>query len=418
VKVLVVGGGGREHALAWKLKRSPRVAEVIAVPGNAGITELGRVIPLDGGHEALIRLAREEGVDLTVVGPEAPLVSGLVDAFEAAGLRIFGPRQAAARLEGSKRFAKAFMDRYGVPTAHHESFDDSLLAVEHLERVRLPIVVKDSNLAAGKGVTVARTKAEAVQAARNILEAPEGGQIVIEEYLEGQELSLLAFCDGRTMLPMLPVEDYKQAHDGDQGPMTGGMGAVAPVPLDDGVMARLEQEILAPTLRGLQAEGLHYQGVLYFGLMLTPEGPKVLEYNARFGDPETQVLLPLLENDLLELMEAVIEERLTGVTLSWRREFCACVVMASPGYPESYARGRPLLLPEDLPAGWQEDVFIFHAGTSLEEGRLVTSGGRVLNVTARGPSLEAALRRVYTVVETIDFPGALYRKDIGYRIKG
>jgi phosphoribosylamine--glycine ligase len=412
MKVLVIGSGGREHAIAWKLLQSPRVKSIVAVPGNAGLAQLGRCVSLEGGHQTLLKFAEDEGVGLTVVGPEAPLVSGLADVFEGAGLRVFGPGQRAARLEGSKRYAKAFMERYAVPTARHENFDDTLLALEYIERSALPIVVKDSNLAAGKGVTVATTKPEAIQAARNILEAPEGGQIVIEDYLEGLELSLMAFTDGKTMLPMVLAQDYKQAYDGDLGPMTGGMGGVAPAPLlDEGQRARLEEEVLGPTLRGLQAEGLNYKGVLFFGLMVSPDGIKVLEYNVRFGDPEAQVVLPLLETDLLEVMEAVVEERLAGLTLRWSGEHCACVVMAAPGYPGSYPQGVPIGL-KDVP----ENVTVFHAGTRLQGEELVSAGGRVLSVSARAKGLERAVADAYAAVAAIDFPGAHYRKDVGYRL--
>ncbi|MDQ3460134.1 MAG: phosphoribosylamine--glycine ligase [Deinococcota bacterium] len=409
MKVLIVGGGGREHALAWKLAASPGV-EIIAAPGNAGVAALGRCVRLES-PEATLRFAQEEEVGLTVVGPEAPLVAGLVDRFEAAGRRAFGPRRAAARLEGSKRFAKDFMRRHGVPTATFAGFSELSRALAYLREASLPLVVKDSGLAAGKGVTVARTSGEAEAAVRAVLAAP-GGEVVLEEFLEGWELSLLAFCDGKTLLPMLPSQDYKQAEDGDRGPMTGGMGALAPLPLGEGEGSRLRAEVLEPTLRGLQADGLDYRGVLFFGLMMTAAGPKLLEYNARFGDPETQALLPLLETDLLAVMEAVVDGTLAGVTLRWQEAHCACVVMAAPGYPGDYQRDLPITLPHDLPAG----VSLFHAGTALKGGRLVSSGGRVLNVAATASSLEEALAKAYQVAAATGFPGAHYRRDIGYRL--
>lgn len=415
MKVMIVGSGGREHALAWKLAQSPRLSELIAVPGNAGIAQIGRTIAAPLSPQALLEIAVAERVDLTVVGPEAPLVAGVVDLFEAAGKRIFGPRQAAARLEGSKRFAKEFMQRHGIPTARYESFTDSLSAVAYIRQMGAPIVVKDSNLAAGKGVTVAQTTAEAIQAARNILEAPEGGQVVIEAFLSGQEVSLLVFTDGETIRPMLLSQDYKQAYEGDMGPMTGGMGVVAPVPLlSEAQLAQIEREILRPTLDGLQAEGIRYQGVLYVGLMVTEQGAQALEYNVRFGDPEAQAVLPLLETDLLEVIEAVIEGRLHEVELSWRPKVASCVVMAAAGYPGSYVRHLPIRIPAELPEG----VLVFHAGTELYEGALRSNGGRVLGVTALADTLEASLETAYEAVRRIEFPQAHYRRDIGWRLRG
>ncbi|MEJ5337926.1 MAG: phosphoribosylamine--glycine ligase [Thermus sp.] len=410
MKVLVVGSGGREHALLWKAAQSPLVERLYAAPGNAGMAELAELVPWNGEVEALADWALKEGMDLTLVGPEAPLVEGIADAFQERGLKIFGPTQKAAMIEGSKAFAKALMERYGIPTARHRTFQDPLLALEYLEEVGVPIVVKDSGLAAGKGVTVAFDLHTAKQAVANILNRAEGGEVVIEEYLEGEEATVLALTDGKTILPLLPSQDHKRLLDGDQGPMTGGMGAIAPYPMDPATLKAVEERILRPLLEGLEAEGVVYRGVVYAGLMLTKEGPKVLEFNARFGDPEAQALLPLLENDLVELALKVAEGRLAGTRLSWKEGASACVVLAAPGYPESPKKGIPLHLPEP-----PEGVLLFHAGTRREEGRLVSAGGRVLNVVGLGATLEEALERAYGFIPRIGFPGAVYRKDIGAR---
>ncbi|GAA6733860.1 phosphoribosylamine--glycine ligase [Thermus oshimai] len=410
MKVLVVGSGGREHALLWKAAQSPLVERLYAAPGNAGMAELAELVPWNGEVEALADWALKEGMDLTLVGPEAPLVEGIADAFQERGLKIFGPTQKAAMIEGSKAFAKALMERYGIPTARHRTFQDPLLALEYLEEVGVPIVVKDSGLAAGKGVTVAFDLHTAKQAVANILNRAEGGEVVIEEYLEGEEATVLALTDGKTILPLLPSQDHKRLLDGDQGPMTGGMGAIAPYPMDPATLKAVEERILRPLLEGLEAEGVVYRGVVYAGLMLTKEGPKVLEFNARFGDPEAQALLPLLENDLVELALRVAEGRLAGTRLSWKEGASACVVLAAPGYPESPKKGIPLHLPEP-----PEGVLLFHAGTRREEGRLVSAGGRVLNVVGLGATLEEALERAYGFIPRIGFPGAVYRKDIGAR---
>ena len=404
MKVLIVGGGGREHALAWKLAQSPRVREILAAPGNAGISQLARCVDADA-PEALLALAKAEEVDLTVVGPEAPLVAGVVDLFEVAGLRIVGPGREAARLEGSKRFAKAFMFRHNVPTAAYEAFSELSVALEYLEASPLPIVIKDSNLAAGKGVTVARTRQEAHEAVRGVL--TQGGELIIEDFLEGRELSLMLFLDGVSAKPMLLAQDHKRLLEGDTGPMTGGMGTVAPVPLSKVLWAEVMEQVVAPTLRGLEAEGLFYRGILFIGLMVTAAGVRVLEYNVRLGDPETQVVLPLLENDLLSIFEALLDGGLHETTLRWSQESAACVVMAAPGYPSVFEKGVPLDIPE------LDDATVFHAGTAWQDGRLVSSGGRVLGVTAVGARLQAALDKAYDGVTKIGFPGAQYRRDLG-----
>jgi phosphoribosylamine--glycine ligase len=335
-------------------------------------------------------------------------VEGIADAFWERGLKVFGPTQKAAMIEGSKAFAKGLMERYGIPTARYRTFQDPLLALEYLEEVGVPIVIKDSGLAAGKGVTVAFDLYTAKQAVANILNRAEGGEVVIEEYLEGEEATVLALTDGKTVLPLLPSQDHKRLLDGDGGPMTGGMGAVAPYPMDGATLRRVEEEILWPLVRGLEAEGVVYRGVIYAGLMLTREGPKVLEFNARFGDPEAQAVLPLLQSDLVELALKVAEGRLQGTRLSWREGAAACVVLAAPGYPENPRKGIPLHLPEP-----PEGVLVFHAGTRREGGRLVSAGGRVLNVVGLGKDLKEALERAYAFIPRVGFPGAVYRRDIG-----
>ena len=416
MKVMVVGSGGREHALVWKLAQSERITEIVAVPGNAGIAELARCVAAELTPEALLAVAEREDVEFTVIGPEVPLVAGVVDAFTAAGRRIFGPNRAAARLEGSKVFAKAFMARYDVPTAAYRSFtafDEALAYLEtHYPNAEsYPVVVKDSDLAAGKGVTIAHTHGEAVAALEAVLQG--GGEVVLEAFLTGQEVSLLLLTDGDAVKLLPLAQDYKQAFDGDLGPMTGGMGVVAPVPLlSDAQLTEVMETIVTPTLAGLRAEGLSYRGVLFIGLMLTDKGVKVLEYNVRFGDPETQAVLPLLESDLLELLEATAAGRLGEVMPRWSDKASACVVLAAPGYPGGYPTGLPLKLPGTLP----EHIRVFHAGTALGKGGLVSSGGRVLNVVAWAETLPEAVADAYRGVAAVNFPNAHLRRDIGGRL--
>jgi phosphoribosylamine---glycine ligase len=412
MKVLVVGSGGREHALAWKLARSEHVDEILVAPGNGGMRDVARTVEVPLTVDALLQLAKSEAVDFTVVGPEAPLVAGIVDTFEAAGLRIFGPSAKAARLEGSKRFAKEFMARHGIPTAAFKSFRDRAKAHAYLHEVGAPIVVKDSALAAGKGVTVARSVAEAEAAVDAVL-GREGAEVVIEEFLEGQEISLLLFTDGLAYRPMVLAQDYKQAHEGDVGPMTGGMGAVAPAALLSSAQQWLTMtRVVEPTLQALNADGIAYQGILFIGLMMTDDGAKVLEFNVRFGDPETQAVLPLLDNDLLRVLESVVDRRLARLELCWTGRKAACVVMAAPGYPGSYPKGIAIDIPTDL----GPDVTVFHAGTDRVDGHLVSSGGRVLNVVATAGTLEDAVARAYEAADRIRFPGVQMRRDIGGRL--
>ncbi len=417
MKVMVVGSGGREHALVWKLAQPNRVTEILAVPGNAGIAELACCVDAELTPEALLAVAERENIDFTVVGPEVPLVAGVVDVFEAAGRRIFGPNRAAARLEGSKVFAKAFMARHQIPTAAYRSFTELDEARNYLEThypnaESYPVVVKDSDLAAGKGVTVARTRGEAVGALGAVLQ--DGGEVMLEAFLTGQEVSLLLLTDGDTVRPLPLAQDYKQAFDGDLGPMTGGMGVVAPVPLlSDAQFTEVMKTVVTPTLAGLRAEGMSYRGVLFIGLMVTDERVEVLEYNVRFGDPETQAVLPLLKSDLLELLEATAAGRLSEVTPRWSQEASACVVLAAPGYPGGYPTGLPLKLPDTLP----EHIRVFHAGTALGERGLVSSGGRVLNVVAWAETLPEAVADAYRGVAQVDFPSAHLRRDVGGRLK-
>lgn len=413
VKVLVVGSGGREHALAWKLAQSPRAREIVVAPGNAGMESIARSVPCGLAPADLLALARQEQPDLIVIGPEAPLVAGAAEQLEREGHRVFGPNSAAARLEGSKSFAKEFMVRHGIPTAGHRVFADRDQAQAYLRERGAPVVIKDSSLAGGKGVTVATTLPEAEAAVERVFSGG-GGEAVVEEVLRGQEISYLVFTDGRDFCPMPLAQDYKQAEEGDRGAMTGGMGAVAPVSLLSlAEQDSLENSIVRPTLTGLIDEGVEYRGVLYFGLMLTDDGPKLLEYNVRLGDPETQVVLPLLADDLLDVLEAVIDRRLAGTQLHWKPLCAACVVMAAPGYPGAYATGTPLQVFEP-----EERLLAFHAGTSAGPDGLVSNGGRVLGVTALASGVREAVAAAYRGVDRVTFPGAHYRRDIGSRLGG
>lgn len=424
--ILIIGSGGREHALAWTMARSAGVERVYVAPGNGG-TEWahapGRApsanVPLEGGNVAgLLDFARKQQVGLTVVGPEGPLAAGIVDAFQAAGLAIFGPTQAAAQLEASKAFAKAFMDRHDIPTADYGVFTDYETAVDYLATTHWPdgIVVKASGLAAGKGVIVCDSVDEARAALTEMMVEQRfgeaGGTILIEERLSGPELSLLALSDGRTVKPLVPARDHKRIYDHDEGPNTGGMGAYAPPPdVDAALVDELMATVMRPAVAGMAAEDIPYTGVLYAGLMLTAGGPKVLEFNCRFGDPETQAILPLLQSDLAALLAACVDGRLAEIELQMRPGSCATIVMAAPGYPGSYPKGLPISGVETAAA--LEDVIVFHAGTGRRAGKLVTSGGRVLAVSAVAEALPAALDRAYGAVAEIRFKGAQYRRDIG-----
>ncbi|MFO7682771.1 MAG: phosphoribosylamine--glycine ligase [Chloroflexota bacterium] len=417
LSVLVIGSGGREHAMAWKLAQSPLVNEVLIAPGNGGTALVGRNVPI--GPEdvaALVAFAQENGIGLTAVGPEVPLAMGVVDAFQAAGLTVFGPTQAAAQLEASKAFAKDFMQEFGIPTAVSQTFNNFDQAVRALREAPLQdgIVIKASGLAAGKGVVVCDTLDEAETALREIMLdkafGASGDLVLLEERLNGPEVSLLAFCDGKTAVPMLPARDHKRAYDHDEGPNTGGMGVYAPPPdVDDNLIQQIMDNVIQPTVNGMAQRGTPYVGVLYAGIMLTADGPKVLEFNCRFGDPETQVILPMLRSDLAEIMLACVQGRLTADLVQVFPGSAVTVVMASPGYPGSYPQGLPISDLDAVPG----DVTVFHAGTSPQNGQIVTSGGRVLCVTALGDDLETAVSRAYAGVQKIHFDGAHYRTDIG-----
>ncbi len=417
LKVLVVGSGGREHALVWKLAQSPRVAQIFAAPGNAGTAELATNVPIAAADlPALFYFARSNKIDLTIIGPEDPLDLGIVDLFQAERLPIFGPSRAAAQLEASKAFAKTFMQEMGIPTAQFGTFTDYAAAMAYLAAQDGPVVVKASGLAAGKGVIVCEDREAAAAALHQIMLDKEfgsaGDKVIIEERLTGPELSLLAFSDGRTVVPMLPARDHKRVFNGDQGPNTGGMGAFAPPPdIDAAFIAHIAQIALNPVIQGMAERGTPYVGVLYAGIMLTPTGPKVLEYNCRFGDPETQVILPLLACDLVEIILACLDRRLTPEMVQRQEGACATVVMAAPGYPGAYPKGLAITGVDDAAA--LPNTQVFHAGTRVENGQLVTSGGRVLSVSAWGDTLDAALERAYTGVNHIHFSGSHYRTDIG-----
>ncbi len=419
MKLMVVGGGGREHAIVKKLKEDPEVETIYAVPGNGGIAQDAVCVPEIGAKEIdkLVSFAREKDIDFAVVAPDDPLVMGAVDALEAAGIPCFGPRKRAALIEGSKAFAKDLMLRYGIPTANCEIFDHMESALAYLGNARLPIVIKADGLALGKGVTVAQTLDEAEAAVRSIMEdkkfGASGDRIVIEECLTGPEVSVLAFTDGNTVVPMVSSMDHKRARDGDRGPNTGGMGTIAPNPFYTPAIAkRCMDQIFLPTMHAMNAEGRIFQGCLYFGLMLTPDGPKVIEYNCRFGDPETQAVLPLLKTSLLTIMRAVSRGQLADVPVEWSDGAAACVILASEGYPGPYEKGKPITFPETLP----ENVCLFHAGDKqLEDGSFITNGGRVLGVTATAPTLQEALDDAYACAETVQFEGKQFRTDIGRR---
>jgi len=421
MNVLVLGGGGREHAMAWKAAQSVRVETVYCAPGNPGMASLDKGVCVGVDPEdfpALLALIREKGIDLVLVGPEAPLAAGVTDALAGSGALVFGPVKAAARLEASKTFAKEFMARHGIPTAAYRAFTDAAAARAYVDEIGVPLVVKADGLAAGKGVTVAFERDEALhaidEAMVNGVFGDAGARIIIEAFLEGEEASILAFADGKTVIPMASSQDHKAAYDGDKGPNTGGMGAYSPAPLiTPALMEEIQATILQPCVDGMAADGSPYVGVLYAGLMITKNGPRVVEFNCRFGDPETQVVLPRLTTDLVDVAEACCLGTLDRVGLAYTDRPCATVVMASEGYPGNYPKGRPITGISTADA--LEDVTVFHAGTKDVGGALVTSGGRVLAVTALGADLKEALARAYAGVNAIQFQGAQYRRDIGQK---
>ncbi len=419
MRVLVVGGGGREHALVWKIAQSPQVDAIYAAPGNAGMSEHAECLDIGAEDiDGLLGFARSQGIDLTVVGPEVPLVAGVVDRFREAGLRIFGPEKEAAQLEGSKVFAKRLMREARVPTVEFRVFDEPTTAHQYLDSQDAPIVVKADGLAAGKGVLVCRSIDEAHQAVDAIMVdrrfGEAGREVIIEECLVGEEASILALSDGKTIYPLPSSQDHKPIYDGDGGPNTGGMGAYSPAPVVTPEMEEhITREILVPVVHALRVRGIRYRGVIYAGLMMTPGGPKVLEFNVRFGDPETQPILVRLKSDLVPALEAVVDGRLQETSLEWDDRPAVCVVMASGGYPGSYEKGKPITGLED--AAGMTDVAVFHAGTASADGRLVTNGGRVLGVTALGETVAEAKARAYDAVKKIQFDGAYYRTDIADR---
>jgi phosphoribosylamine--glycine ligase len=419
MRILVVGGGGREHALVWKLRQSPRVDRIFCAPGNAGIDDLAEAVDLDVADvSAIVAFAAERAIDLTIPGPELPLTLGLIDALRERGLRGFGPSRAAAQLEGSKAFAKDLMRRFKVPTGFFSSFSDPEDAVRYVHEVGAPIVVKADGLAAGKGVLICQTVAEAEKAIDEIMRwrifGDAGGTVVIEEFLAGEELSFMVLSDGETVLPLASSQDHKRAFDGDTGPNTGGMGAYSPAPVcTPALHDRIMQEIMVPMVRGLAERKIVYTGVLYAGIMVTADGPKVLEFNVRFGDPECQPLLMRCQDDLAELMTAAVDGRLAGRRIAWDGRAAACVVLAAEGYPGNYERGKPIRGLDAL-RDWR-DGMVFHAGTQRRDGQVVTNGGRVLGVTALGADVAAAVAEAYTAVDKISWDGMHYRRDIGRR---
>ena len=418
MNILVIGSGGREHALYWKLSESPQTEQIYAIPGNPGM-DASAAIALDD-HAKILRFVKEKDIGLVVVGPEVPLMNGLVDELEAAGIRAFGPRANAAEIEVSKSFAKDLMKKYGIPTARYEVFTAAEPARAYIRQEGAPIVVKADGLAAGKGVIVAMTEQEALDAVDAIMEdhsfGDAGARVVIEEFMEGEEASLLAFTDGTTIRPMISAQDHKRAYDGDRGPNTGGMGTYAPAPVMTPEMTeRAVEEILKPTIAAMAKEGRIYRGCLYLGLMVTADGPKVVEFNARFGDPETQVVLPLLDSDLVTIMCACADGTLADVPIRWKDGAAVCVVLASGGYPGHYDKGQEIHGLADAEA---MGALVFHAGTAMKDGKLVTNGGRVLGVVGRGADISSAVDAAYAAAAKISFKDVYYRKDIAHRALG
>jgi len=417
VKVLIVGGGGREHAIAWKLAQSPKVEKIYCAPGNAGIANLATCLPIAAEDiTGIVNTAQEKQIDLAVIGPEMPLALGITDALERAGIRTFGPNRKCARLEASKSFTKAFLERHNIPTACHQAFTDQAELQRSIGLFGFPMVLKADGLAAGKGVVIAETREEAETAIQKMMGekvfGAAGERVVVEEFLTGTEASILCFVDEKTIVPMESAQDYKRIFDGDKGPNTGGMGTYSPNRVFNSALdKRIRDEILLPTLAGFQKDGLNFKGVLFIGLMISAGGPRVIEFNNRFGDPETQVVLPRLETDLLDIMVAVTENRLSEIEMKWSDRRAACIVLASGGYPDAYQKGFPI---EGLENETGEDVIVFHAGTAYEEpARIVTAGGRVLGVTALGDTHEEAREKAYAGVRKISFEGMQYRMDIG-----
>ena len=415
MKILVVGGGGREHAIIKSVKKNKSVEVIYSLPGNGGIADDAICVDIGAKDiDGIVKFAKENGIDYAIVAPDDPLVLGTVDALWEAGIPSFGPSKAAAIIEGSKAFSKELMKKYSIPTAKYETFTDEDRALKYLDTVSFPTVIKADGLALGKGVIIAKTKSEARTAVKSMMSdgifGDSGKKVIIEEFLEGPEVSVLAFTDGKTIVPMVSSMDHKRARDNDEGLNTGGMGTVAPNPYyTDEIKDICMRDIFIPTVNAMNSEDRTFKGCLYFGLMITKDGPKVIEYNCRFGDPETQVVLPLLETDLLTVMMAVTEERLSEITVEFSTDSACCVIMASEGYPEKYQKGFPITVPENI----KDNVYV--AGAALKDGKLVTSGGRVLGVVKKAESLDKAIGGAYTLVKEIHFENAYYRHDIGAR---
>ncbi|ODM24983.1 phosphoribosylamine--glycine ligase [Acetivibrio mesophilus] len=419
MKVLVVGSGGREHALVWKIVQSPKIDKVYCAPGNGGISAIAECVPIKAMDiDGVINFSKEKEIDMVVVAPDDPLAAGMVDALENAGIRAFGPNKAAATIEGSKAFAKNLMKKYNIPTANYEVFENSADAIRYLQNQQYPLVVKADGLALGKGVIIAQNFSEAKEAVESIMEdkvfGEAGNKVVIEEFLVGPEVSMLAFTDGKSIKTMVSSQDHKRALDNDQGLNTGGMGTFSPSRIyTEEIDSYCMEKIYKPTIEAMEKEGRKFKGVLYFGLIITKDGPKVLEYNARFGDPETQVVLPRLNTDIIDIFDAIIDERLDEVEISWNDNACVCVIMASGGYPKEYKTGYEISGLAD--AERDANVVVFHAGTKREDGKYYTAGGRVLGVTAMESNLDEAINKAYEGVGKIQFQDMHYRKDIGIK---
>lgn len=419
MSVLVIGGGGREHAICVALAKSPKTGKLYCIPGNAGISQVAECVPSVGVMEfekIADFIAAHKDITMTVVAPDDPLAAGLVDYLEERGFRAFGPRANAAIIEGSKAFSKHLMTKYGIPTADYKEFTDYDEAAEYVKGAEYPLVVKADGLALGKGVIICQNAQEGEEAVREMMVDKKfkdaGKKIIVEEFLTGKEVSVLCFTDGQTIVPMVSSQDHKRAHDNDEGLNTGGMGTFSPSKVYTPQLAdAVYRDIILPTMNAMNCEGRPFKGVLYFGLMITKKGAKVLEYNARFGDPETQVVLPRLKTDLYEIFDAIIDGRLSDVDIQWTDDACVCVILASGGYPESYKKGVPIAIGK-LP----EDIVLYHAGTAFKDGKLVTSGGRVIGVTAKGKDIEEARKKAYDAIKNIHFDGMFYRHDIGIKL--
>ena len=419
MSVLVIGGGGREHAICVALAKSPKTGKLYCIPGNAGISQVAECVPSVGVMEfekIADFIAEHKDITMTVVAPDDPLAAGLVDYLEERGFRAFGPRANAAIIEGSKAFSKHLMTKYGIPTADYKEFTDYDEAAEYVKDAEYPLVVKADGLALGKGVIICQNVQEGEEAVREMMVDKKfkdaGKKIIVEEFLTGKEVSVLCFTDGQTIVPMVSSQDHKRAHDNDEGLNTGGMGTFSPSKVYTPQLADVVyRDIILPTMNAMNCEGRPFKGVLYFGLMITKKGAKVLEYNARFGDPETQVVLPRLKTDLYEIFDAIIDGRLSDVDIQWTDDACVCVILASGGYPESYKKGVPIAIGK-LP----EDIVLYHAGTAFKDGKLVTSGGRVIGVTAKGKDIEEARKKAYDAIKNIHFDGMFYRHDIGIKL--